>query len=301
MGELFAIFSMTLFSFANIMINRGAEKGARSRGAFLSIIISAVVASILWFGVGLVQGFPTINSTAVLWFSLGGLLTMIVGRVFLYASIQSIGAIRASAVKRLNPVFSVILGVVLLNEAISGRMAFGMVLIFASFAILVHQTFRQNARSADHSALQHVAALGYLYGPVSALAYALGYVTRKQGLIAMPDPVFGTMVGAWVGLAGFLVVSAIIPSFKNDVRKTFSSFNLWLLLAGLAGTFGQICYFVALQYIAVSKIALITSMEVFLTIFLSVIVFRHREGLSRDVVIAAGLGIAGTASIILSN
>lgn len=292
---------MTFFAMANVMINRGAEKGARSRGAFLSIVISALVASTLWVVIGLLRGFPTISSTAVLWFSLGGLLTMMVGRVFLYASIQSIGAIRASAVKRLNPVFSVIVGVLLLNEAINGRMAFGMLLIFASFAVLIHQTLRFRVKTGNQSAFQHVAALGYLYGPISALAYALGYATRKQGLNALADPVFGTMVGAWVGLAGFLVISMFVASFRDDVSKTFSAFNPWLLGAGLAGTFGQICYFAALKVSSVSKIALITSMEVFLTIFLSVIVFRNSESLTREVVIAAMLGFAGTVSIIVSS
>lgn len=292
---------MTLFSATNIMISRGAVAGAQSRGAFLSIVVSALIATTLWIVLGALNGYQPVNRDAVLWFALGGLLTMLIGRVFIYASIQAIGAIRASAVKRLNPVFSVILGVVLLNEVITGRMALGMVFIFASFAVLVHQTLQTSVRVEGHSTLRHVAALGYLYGPISALAYALGYVTRKQGLNAMPDAIFGTMVGAWVGIAGFLVVSCFISSFRDDVRESVSSFNPWLLAAAVAGTFGQICYFVALKFSTVSKIALITSMEVFLTIFLSVLVFRSREKVTREVLVAAMLGVVGTTFIVLSG
>lgn len=294
---------MTLFSVANVTINRGFGGGSRSQGAFLSIVITSVLSAVIWLAVGIYGDFSDVSLTAVAWFALAGLLTVMIGRVFLYASIQSVGAIRGSAIKRLNPVFSVLLGVLILGESLSAGGVAGMILIFSSFGVLVWTSLRsaptQDTRAPRRTALGHLADLGYLFGPVSALAYATGYVVRKQGLTVMPDAVFGTMVGAIAGSAAFLAAALASERYRSDVVNAFTAFNPWLMVAGFTSTFGQICYFVALKYASVSKIALITSMEVFLTMFLTWVVFRGNIVVSRDVVAAALLGVIGTALIIL--
>ncbi len=106
------------------------------------------------------------------------------------------------------------------------------------------------------------------------------------------------MVGAATGGAFFLIGALFMDRYRNDLRMTFKEFNPWLFTAGFFSTFGQIAYFIALKYSAVSKIALITSMEVFVTIFLSVVVFRSREAISNEVIFAAILGMVGTLFVI---
>jgi len=302
-GVTFAILSMTLFSLANITIIRGYDGKTRSGGAFLSIIITFVIAFAIWAVLGFRNGWSSFNQNAVAWFAVAGVLTIFIGRVFLYASIQHLGAVRASAIKRLNPFFSVLLGVVLLGEAVSGPMMLGMALICTSFVVLVRQSLSYAAEDTqqpeEQSALDRIINLGYLYGPISAFAYASGYVARKQGLLILPDAALGTMVGALAGIILFLITSRFVESYREDLRKTFSIFNPWLFLAGVFGSLGQLCYFVALKYSSISKIALITSMEVFVTVFLSVVIFRSNEKLTIDIVIAAGLGVLGTVFVIL--
>lgn len=303
MGEIFALLSMTLFSVANVTINRGFDGRSRSQGAFLSIVITAGLSAGIWIALGIYGEFPPISPTAVAWFALAGVLTVMIGRVFLYASIQHVGAIRGSAIKRLNPVFSVLLGVLILGESLSAGGIVGMTLIFSSFGVLVSGSLsaaRDPALEAPpRNAFSQLANLGYLFGPVSALAYATGYVVRKQGLIVMPDAVFGTMVGALAGSLAFLAAALVSERYRSDIVDAFTVFNPWLMIAGFASTFGQICYFIALKYATVSKIALITSMEVFLTMLLTWIVFRGAVVVTRDVVTAALLGVLGTALIIL--
>lgn len=295
---------MTLFSVANVMINRGYDGRSRSQGAFLSIVITSTLSAIIWLALGVRSGFPPISYTALVWFALAGLLTVMIGRVFLYASIQTVGAVRGSAIKRLNPVFSVLLGVLILGESLSAGGVVGMTLIFSSFGVLAWSSVRKapppGPESNQRSAVRHLADLGYFFGPVSALAYATGYVVRKQGLMVMPDAVFGTLIGAVAGGAAFLAAALVSQRYRSDVVNAFTVFNPWLLVAGLTSTFGQICYFVALKYATVSKIALITSMEVFLTMFLTWILFRGGLVITRDMVVAALLGVIGTALIVVA-
>lgn len=303
MGETLAILSMTLFALTNIAIVRGHDGKSRSSGAFLSIVITFLVSALIWLITVLRNGWPDVNATVVGWFALGGFLTIFVGRVFLYASIQQLGAVRASAVKRLNPFFSVLLAILILGETISPPMMLGMLLIVMSFAVLVRQAVffadEDSMHVATQGAFDRFLNLGYLYGPVSAFAYASGYIARKQGMMVLPDAAFGTMIGAVTGIVFFVITAGFINSYREDLRKTFTVFNKWFLMAGFLSTFGQIAYFTALNYIGISKIALITSMEVFVTMILSTVVFLSKEKLTVDVIIAAGLGFLGTLFVIL--
>jgi drug/metabolite transporter (DMT)-like permease len=259
--------------------------------------------------------------------------------------------VQASAVKRLNPFFSVLLGVLVLGEPFDSIMMIGMLLIFSSFGVLLKQSMAPTSGSAaptngsatptngsatptngsatptngsatptngsatptngsatprssgSESAARSWAAkltnLGFFYGPVSALAYATGYVARKQGLIALPDPAFGTMLGSVIGAVFFVLAAQFVDSYRHAVRNALTTFSPWLFATGVLSSMGQLLYFMALSHSTISRVALISSMEVFVTIFLTVVIFRSREQLSVPVLLAAGLGVAGTAFIVL--
>jgi len=303
-GIWFAIFAMLFFSTANVTIGRGGKRAKNSNGAFISILITVLLSCLIWVLLSLQSGWPAINLIASAWFALAGLLTIFVGRVFLYSSIHMLGSIRASAIKRLNPFFSVLLAVLLLGETVTGSMMLGMVLIFSSFALLITHSLNGKpaelpSGAAPQSGFKTLLNLGYLYGPISAFAYAAGYVARKQGLILLPDAVLGSLIGSLVAALVYLVTALFIGKYRSDVRDTFSQVNPWLLAAGIFSSLGQISYFVALKYSPISQIALVTSMEVFVTMFLSVIVFRNKDILTSEVMLAALLGTTGAVIVIL--
>ena len=301
MGELLAVVSMVLFAAANVSIAQRYRGRPSVGGAFLSILVTLVLSGGVWAALGYGNGQREVPLAAVGWFALAGLLTALVGRVFLYASLRNLGPVRGAAVKRLNPVFSVLLGVLLLNEAVSLPMAFGMALILASFGVLIHESLRAQPppnTAAGGTAASRLVNLGYLHGPISAFAYASGYVARKQGLLLAPDPFLGTMVGALAGVAMFVALAPVFGNLQTDMRATLASFNPWLWLAALFTSLGQLSYFAALTHSTISKIALITSMEVFVTIFLSRVVLRSEGPLRREVLLAAILGLMGTLLVI---
>lgn len=301
-----ALLGACCFAASNVTIARGVGVGSQDNGAFLSILITAALAGCIWIFSGLRNGWPELNTAGMLWFAASGVLTIFIGRVFLYASVQHLGAVRASAVKRLNPVFSVLLGVLVLGESLDVATMIGMLLIFSGFGVLLKQAL--SGRAAQQKTAEHVANeswkttltnLGFFYGPISALAYATGYVARKQGLILMPDPAFGTMLGAAVGAVIFVLAAQFVDSYRNAMHAALTTFNPWLFAAGVLSSVGQLLYFVALTHTTISRVALITSMEVFATMFLTVVVFRTKEQLTPATILAAGLGVAGTVFIVM--
>ena len=305
MGELLALLSACCFAASNVTITRGAGAKGQDNGAFLSILLTVAIAGSWWLAGIPGRGLPRVDTASLLWFAGAGILTIFIGRVFLYASIQRLGAVRASAVKRLSPLFSVLLGVILLGESFDGPMAAGMLMIAASFGVLIHQSLRAAgaapapAAGARRSLRATLANLGFFYGPVSALSYACGYVARKQGLLGMPDPAFGTMFGSIVGALVFVLIAQFVDSYRRALRLTFSVFNPWLFAAGVLSSAGQLLYFAALGSSTIARCAMISSMEAFFTIFFTVAVSRSFKQLSGPVLLAAALGVAGTAFIML--
>src|SRR5689334_20509418 len=145
MGELVALVSAACFAAANVTIVRGTGGRSSENGAFLSILVTALLSAIAMLLFHPPHGHHVLDLRGALWFALSGVLTIFVGRVFLYASVQHLGAVRASAVKRLIPVFSVLLGLTVMGEAVDRGMAIGMVLIFASIGLLAAEAWRAQA------------------------------------------------------------------------------------------------------------------------------------------------------------
>jgi drug/metabolite transporter (DMT)-like permease len=83
------------------------------------------------------------------------------------------------------------------------------------------------------------------------------------------------------------------------VVSAVTVFNPWLLGAGLLASAGQLLYFTAIDQSTLTRTTLIVSIEVFLTIFFSVVFFRARETISTYAICAAVLGFLGTVMIML--
>jgi drug/metabolite transporter (DMT)-like permease len=299
LGDALALASATCFAISNVTIARGARPEAEDNGAFVSLLITAAISAIGWIALGVARGFEPVTGRVLLWFAGAGVFTAFVGRVFFYESVQRLGAMRSAALKRLNPFFSVVLGVIVLGETLTHGMGIGLALILASFAVLVLGTRRSAASPAPASATSLLARWGYAYGVISALGYSSGYLLRKMGLAEAHDALLGAMVGCLVGALLFLATASVNAGYALAVRSTFTRPNPVLIAAGVMSSFGQILYFAALNEIAMSRVALISSMEVFVTLFLGFAFLRKRERLTPALLVAAVLGVIGTAFIFL--
>jgi len=213
--------------------------------------------------------------------------------------------------------------VLFLHESLNILNIIGMVLIFGSSSVLMYESFVANKKAKKELAatiennkethltkegnnrnllvrgIQLLASLGYMYGVISALAYSIGYVVRKEGLEEIPDPFLGTMIGAIVGILIFLILSLFNKRNQQSIRLTFTSFRPWLFGAGTATSFGQILYFSALTFSGVSQVAVIASTDVIFTLLLSSLVFKTNEGITKIVIIASIIAMTGAGLIAI--
>lgn len=292
-GDALALASALSFAVSNVTIARGARPDAEDNGAFASLLLTTAIAGGAWLALGAQRGFEPVGARALLWFCGAGVFTAFVGRVFFYESVHRLGAMRSATLKRLNPFFAVMLGVAVLGETLTRGMTLGLLLLLASFGVLMIGSPPPAAERAARPA-----RVGYFYGVVSALGYASGYLLRKMGLAEAHDALLGAALGCLVGAALFVATALFNADYARAVRATFARPNYWLLAAGVMSSVGQILYFAALNASPMSRVALISSMEVFVTLFLGYVFLRRRETLTPALVVAALLGVAGTAFIV---
>jgi drug/metabolite transporter (DMT)-like permease len=279
-----------------VAIARGQRPGIEDNGAFTSLLVTTAVAGGIWIALGIARGFAPLTARALLWFAGAGVLTAYVGRVAYYATVARVGAMRATTLQRLNPFFAVIMGVAVLHESIAGRAGIGLALVAASFTVLVLAARgREGARLRGLGAAER---MGYLTGIVSALGYSTGYLLRKMGLAEAHDAFLGAAVGCAVGAGLFAATATFNARYAASVRAAFAHPNPWFIGAGVLSSSGQVLYFAALNELPMSRVALIVSMEVFITLFLGHFFLRRHERITPGLVVAAILGVAGTSFIV---
>lgn len=306
-GEALALLSGLSYASAYVAVAKGAGNRSGDNGALLSVVMTALLAGLAWMPGALAGGLPaTDRPTGFAWFALSGVLTVVLGRVLFYVSIARLGAIRASAINRLNPFFSVLLAAALLHEVITPTGGVGMALIALGFAIQIRRMLRL-ARAAqsddagrDARAAGQASPISYLFGPASALCYASGYIARKLGLNEVPDASLGTLVGALTALLIYLAAALVSRRQRRTVLGVFANATRWHVMSATFVSVGQLAQFGAIKYIPISRVVMITSTEVVFSILLSVYVARTETRPDGETLLAALVATVGVVLIAAS-
>ena len=303
-GEALALLAAFFFAGSGVAVAKGVAYGGGrhgDHGALLSILLTVLMAAALWLATSGGGGVAVTGSAlywGIWWFVVSGVLTVFFGRTLLYQSIAYVGAIRASMLLRLNPFFSVLLAAILLGEAISGTAGAGMALILLSFGLLLRRTFGPQA--GDKGAPRPEARpslLHYLPGPASAFSYALGNVARKHALFIVPDSNFGTLISALAGLVSFAGAALFVRRYRNAFLGLLRETTRWQVAAGVCASAGQLSQFAAIKHIEVSRAVMISSSEIFLSMFLAIYVLKTEKRPDAITLAAAAMAMLGVVLV----
>jgi drug/metabolite transporter (DMT)-like permease len=295
LGQLLALASAASFAIASNMISRTTRSGG-DKGVMFSVLVTMGMSALLWLALeagrdGLPGSGPPWLGLA--WFAIAGLMAMVFGRSLMFASVRLLGVSRSSALKRLNPFFSVLLAALILGEAIGPLDGIGIGAIALSFALLIRERMSNRDPAAAASPLAYGAAVG------GALAYALAYITRALGLDVMPAPALGTFVSAVTGFAVLAALALAVPSRRANFTGMFTHIDRWIVAAAVMVSAGQILLFTALAYEKVSTVVMIASLEIFIAILLSVTIFRSEPWPGPPVLAAAALATVGVVLVAI--
>ena len=292
-GQMLALASAASFAFANVFISHTRRSGG-DKGVLFSVLVTMGMSLVLWLALearhtGLVPLRGEGAQLGVLMFAGAGVMAMVFGRTLVFESIRRLGVTRSAAVKRLNPFFSVILAAILLSEPVTGGDVTGMVAIGLAFAILIRESVRMRGKLR----VEAPPPAAYLFGVFGALAYALSSIGRKAGLDVLSAPAFGTFVSAVTGFAVFAALAVVSPRYRVYFHGVFRDLDRWIVLAAIMVSLGQVLLFAALAYETVTTVVMIASMEIFLSMFLSIMIFRTERVPGPMILLAAAMATVG--------
>jgi len=293
-GELLALLSALCFALFNVTISRTKSSGG-DKGVLFSVIVTIgfSFAIFLVLEAGRITLEPTRDTaTGLALFAFAGVSAMAFGRTLVFSSIRKLGPTRASAVKRLNPFFSVLLAALILSEPVTRVDLLGLAAIALAFVILVSDSLRR-----ANPATPTVGPLAYGVGAAAALAYAVSYILRKAGLDVLDAPALGTFVSALAGFSAFAILAILSDRYRPMFRGVFQNLDGPIVISAFLVSSGQILMFAALAYAPVSTVVMISSLEIFFSFFLSWLVFGtdKRPGLS--ITASAGLAVLGVVLV----
>jgi drug/metabolite transporter (DMT)-like permease len=293
-GEALALGAALAYGLAGVLIVRGTAAARGDNGAFLSVVMTAVVSGLLWLGWGSV-GLADMAAPGGLWavavFALAGVMANVFGRQSMYRATGRIGAVRAGLLRRLTPLFALPCAFVILGEVPDLRTIVGGAIVLGG--VVIYMRVPEMAPPAPGT------RVGMALGILSALAYALAYTFRGLGLEAAPDAALGTCIGALVG-AGWILVQAMA---SNGVRRGWqfltSDRGSRPLQAALALTAGQVLQFYALRYTTVLSVAVLGTLEVLFSALFAWLIIRSEPVAITRLIVASAMAMAGTALVVL--
>jgi DME family drug/metabolite transporter len=292
LGELLALGSAFCFALTGVLISRGGEFLDRNSGHLLSLIVNAVLNSVV-FGLRIALG-PAISFSwpGFVYFLAGGAFTMFLGRTLWMRSIQRIGAARAGSFKTAQVLFVFVAAIVLLGETASWMGVIGAVAIIGGQMILATERKEVSEGPFDR--------VGMMWGIAAAASFAAGNIYRKLGMGAWNEAFAGAAIGALISVVVALLVPGSLTGLARELRTVRGRRGaLWFLGVGIASSFSQFFLYAALGFAPVWVVNLFMGMEPMLVMILGLALLRGREVLNARLWASVGLVSVGLIVVAL--
>lgn len=248
-----------------------------------AVVFQGLVGLIL-LPLALMNGFTLSGVQSVIVPAVASVVLYGVGSIMYAKTLQKVEASSFSVLFATQAVWTMALGAILLQEALTWVQLVGVVLIFAS-AVLVAKNFKALLK-------QKGIALGLLTGLVFGVAvYAWSYVGRYL------DPLSWAAVSF---MATAFVVMAIRPNSLQNTRPLLQPAVLGkvLILALLYGL-GSLAMLLAYKYGTFAVVSPLRQTSIVVTVLLALVLLpSERKGISRKI-LAALVATAGVVLIIL--
>lgn len=277
--EILALTTSLSSAVSSIFIAKGMKSTSPTIAAFYSILTQTIILTALT-----ITRTLTLNVLAIVLFAIGGLLSLGIGRLLYFISINKIGVARSSAIVGSSPVFKVILSIPILAEKPTTTTILGATSVTIGIIL---------ASGAKEFKLEKAVAIAL----AATLSYALSNIISKAGLQIEPDPYLSAQVGATTSLIFFLIYM-ICTNQKNNIKIPKTSL-LYFITTGIVMSIGWLSMMTALKLGAVSIVTTIVYSYPLFTLLLTRLLMKEEKFGTREIVGAITI-ILGVAVVTLS-
>jgi drug/metabolite transporter (DMT)-like permease len=281
LGETLALLSAVLFGINSILVKRGLVDSNVSTAMLLDAVVGAVLMSILSLFFWPANAFAV---PYVFLFIAAGVCGTFAGRLLQFLGVERLGAAPSFAVANTFPVFSTLIAVVFLGEAVMLPLGVGTALTIAGVVTVSSggQRLRRDRRLLGLPLL-------------SAVGFGLGVAIRKPALAVIPSSVYAAAVNNWAYLVAFLLLHAVWPA-RTPIHLTPGSRRPFLL-AAIVDAFALLALVGSIEFGEVSVVGPLSAVGPIFVLPLTLRYLRALERVTKPIAIGTGLVVAGVIVI----
>lgn len=298
-GVFLGLATGALFAAGSVLARIGQRHRGNDDGLTMTILVNVIVLGLL----SLTVVAPEWSTAGVIGLAFGGVLGTLIGRFASLRAVRLVGATRASAFMTASPVVAAIAGWLLLQEAVEPLDALGGLIVIAGLLALVRARatptamIEGEARTAD----SRTKRLGFAFAAATPIAFGLGFVVKKWGLLRYDDAVLGAFIGSAAALSVVVVIDAIGGRLGMRIRDNFRQIPWWFVASGVAMSGALLTQFAALSYLDAWVVGVLQGTQGLFAMFLGWIVLRDEERIDGWVVASVLLVLAGVILIGLQR
>jgi drug/metabolite transporter (DMT)-like permease len=300
LGELAAFGTAVCYTASALFF----EQASRRTGAQAVNFYKVVCAFFLLALSGLVlRGMPLpldAPKTAWIYLPLSGLIGFVIADYFLFNAYILIGSRLTVLFQPLSPLFTALLGFVILGERMKPAALVAMGLVVAGIAVVLAS--RGAARRGEESRARRSPVIfkGIVFALLSVFFNALGLVFSKKGLSTGYDAVLGTEIRVITAILGFGIQSLLIGQAKVvfvDAPKDRTAMAHTAIGSVFGPFLGVTMSLFALQHASAGAAS--TLMALTPVIIIVPAIFIQKQKIRPGEIIGAIMAVAGAALFFL--
>ena len=286
-GIFLALLTAVSYSFSQVYVRKRLEQ---SNYFAVVVIINIIGNLILWPLTLLLTQFDSIACDSLLFFIIAGILHPGIVAMLFFKGLEKVGASINASIFAVNPLFTSIFAVILLQEVLSFVNWMGILSIIAGIFLIERLLNNQNRYG------RKILNTGLVWPLAASFISTLSYVARKYALTLYNAPLLGVSIGYSLSL----LISVVLWLFSKQKRSQLVLKRDLKLFwkAGIFSAIGWLSTFYALTYERVSVVSALTQIQPLCVLLFSYLYLKNIELFSSRLLLSTFLIVIGAISVI---
>ena len=297
LGGVLALLSSMMFAGNMTTLRRGVITAP----VYQAIAITVPIGVPLFYMILVIFDYTyllyTMSFDSLFFFSLAGIVHLIIGRYCNYKSTQLLGATLAGPVTQLGLLVSIFFAFFVLGEIITLKLLIGISLIIIGPSIILFLG-KENSKTKSGIIIDY--KKGYIWGILCAISFGISPYFVKVGL--NEGGVKESIVGAFIAyFSATILIFLIIIISKKSFREIYNYQKegvSWFLLAGIFSLFAHLLRYMALGIAPISIVEPIQKTTIIFRVIFSWFINKKHEIINFKVLFGIFLSIVGVYFII---
>jgi drug/metabolite transporter (DMT)-like permease len=292
-GLILALLASVSFAGSVVFVRKAtAQTGESFTPTAVSVFVGIPFFTVALFITGDWGKLLSISWQALISLGAAGIIHFIVGRLLGYSAYRLIGANKATPFVMTNPFYTVIFGVIFLNEILTVYLILGVICIFTGVALI--STERKSVLEEEPRTFPRTEVKGILPALGAALCWGSTPILIKPAVAEIGSPFAAAFVS-------YSVASVVMAFFfcRGQYRQQMSQIPVFsalisMVLGALCSSTGQLFFYTSLSYSPASLVNPLISTHILFIFLFSFLLNRHIEVFTLKIILGMVAIVAGT-------